>query len=214
MSTETNQPQDKRNSDFGLPQAEFRPIPERRGRGLRTAAILLIIVLIIGAGMAYWFFHYAPTSSHEEAYLNTNDIPTAGEDFIEDGELTPSPTPGEAKQDGEAQHILNKNVEAQESKNALAPDLPKKPQKGTITRLSTPQGCYYIVAGSFIDEDLASDYAKKLVKDGVDITILAPKQGEYFFRVAVAQADTLHEAHEEVEELKATYKNDIWVKKY
>ncbi|MEL6606832.1 MAG: SPOR domain-containing protein [Bacteroidota bacterium] len=221
MSTETNRPQEKKNSDFGLPQAEFSPIPESGGNWLRIIAIILVILLIIGAGAAYWFFYHAPASSREEAYLDTNEIATSDE-FIEDNALTAPPTASEAQKNDKMHDDFGGSMGVQEAEiftnkaeqKTFSNQPSKKPAKGAITKIDTPQGFYYIIVGSFVDGDLASDYANQLAKQGTDTTILAPEPGEYFHRVAVAQADTLYAAHEEVEELKATYGNKIWVKKY
>ena len=89
-----------------------------------------------------------------------------------------------------------------------------KPGRGTITRINTPQGLYYVVVGSFIDEDLASDYANKLAQQGVDVMHITPPQGQYYFRVAIKQTNTFRDAYEKAAILKATYGADIWVMKY
>ena len=221
MSTETNRPQEKNNSDFGLPQAEFSPIPERGGSWLRIIAVILVILLIIGAGAAYWFFYHTPASSREEAYLDTDEI-AINDEFIEDDALTAPPTSSETKKHDETHDDFGEYLDIQEpelsnneeEKEVLPIQPSKKPKKGTVTKVDTPQGAYYIIVGSFVDGDLASDHAHQLAKQGTDTTILAPEAGEYFYRVAVAQANTLYAAHEEIEELKATYGNKIWVKKY
>ncbi len=217
MSTETNQSQERKNSDFGLPQAEFRPIPERRGRGLTIIAIILVVMLILSAGAAYWFFYHAPASSQETAYLNTNEIPTAASDFIEDGEIAPSPTLADDKQGDKDQHSFVESEAIQEKaveKKSFPTYSTDKPSKGTITKVDKPQGHYYVIIGSFIDDDLALDYANQLADQGIDISILAPEQKGYFCRVAVAKADTFYAANEKIEDLKSSHGDKIWVKKY
>lgn len=218
MNTETNQPRRRENSDFGLPQAEFRPIPQRRSNELRIAIILLLIVLAVGASAAYWFFYHAPISSREEAYLDINQSTAASTEFIEDKELSPAPTPAEVPRNDEkkVQQTADENtsITPKIEEDQPTTHLIKNSSKGTITKISVPQGYYYIVAGSFIDDDLAVDYAKKLVKQGVDVTILIPEQDGYFFRVAVTQEDTRDAARKKLEELKPIYGNRIWIKRY
>ena len=219
MTTETNQPREKKNSDFGLPKAEFQPIPERGRSWVSIIAILLFALLVIGAGVSYWFFYHAPTSAREEAYLDTSQDSTADTAFIEDEELSPAPMLNvEAQRAKEPYQDFTKNAETQEKVEASSATLPARPleksQKGTIRKVDTPEGHYYLVVNSFIDEDLASDHAEQLAKQGIDTIILARERGSYFFCVAVAQEDTLYAAHEKIEALRAIHGNEIWVKKY
>lgn len=213
MSIETNQPHGNRNSDFGLPQAEFRPLPQRGGGGLRTAVILLLIIMAVGGGGAYWFFYHTPASSSEEAYL---DIQQATVADVEDEHLSSATTPVETKKDNGVQYSFGDSTDTfkkTERKKTTAYPSTKRP-KGTITKISAPQGCYYIVVGSFIDGDLASDHATQLAKKGIDAIILAPERKNDFSRVAIVQADTLYTAHEGIEKFKSVHGNRIWVKKY
>lgn len=220
MNTETHQPRKRENSDFGLPQVEFGPIPQRRSCELRIAIIFLLIILAVGAtaGAAYWFFHHAPISSREEAYLNINQSTAANTEFIEDKKLSTAPMPAEVPGNDEkkvrqtADQNTNVAPKTEEDQPTIYPT--KNLSKGTITKINAPQGYYYIVAGSFVDDDLAVDYAKKLVKQGIDVTILIPKQDGYFFRVAVAQEETHHAARKKLEELKSIHGSRTWIKKY
>ena len=103
---------------------------------------------------------------------------------------------------------LNKKLETLEG------EVEKYTKQGTITKINTPQGCYHVVVGSFIDEDLALDQANRLAQQGVNVTIIAPSKGQLFSRLAIEPKPTYTEAHEKAETLKAAYGTDIWVMKY
>ncbi|MCC5930017.1 MAG: SPOR domain-containing protein [Cyclobacteriaceae bacterium] len=85
---------------------------------------------------------------------------------------------------------------------------------GEITRIPASTGKYYIIIGSFIDVDLATDYGKKLAKDNVGSAILAPRGNAKFHRLAIADFASENEASAKAEELKAKYGPDVWVVKY
>ena len=219
MTKQANQPREEKNSDFGLPQAEFKPIADKGKKWLKITAIIVGIVLFIGAGVVYWFFFHAPAAEpSEEAYLMReeyeSEVPNADVDFIEDDASATHQAPAEAKQDTQT-HDLDKELEAlAEDTKVFSTPSNAKPEKGTITKINTSRGRSYVIVGSFIDDDLASDYASKLAKQGVDVMLIAPPQGKHFFRVAVEQEDSFYDANEKAEQLKATYGKDIWVMQY
>ena len=219
MSKQANQPREEKNRDFGLPQAEFKPIADKGKKWLKVTAIIVGIVLFIGAGVVYWFFSHAPAAEpSEEAYPMheeyESEVPNADVDFIEDDASATHQAPVEAKQDTQT-HELDKELEAlEEDTKAFNPPTTAKPEKGTITKINTPQGRYYVIVGSFIDDDLASDYANQLANQGVEVMLIAPPQGKHFFHVAVDQEDSAYDANEKAAALKATYGQDIWVMKY
>ena len=220
MSADTNQSKQEKNKDFGLPQAEFKPIEAEGGKWLRITSIIAGLVLIMGAGVVYWFFNRAssldlagkahPTHESKEngvqkANVDVSDVgaPAQHQATARDAALAHPAKESEIVV-GEA-HIADVNA----SLHAVQPR-----RGGTVTSINTSQGHYYVVVGSFIDDDLAADYANRLAQQGVDVMLIAPPQGQYYFRVAVDQKNTFHDAHEKLGALKATYGDGIWVLKY
>jgi len=91
---------------------------------------------------------------------------------------------------------------------------PAMPDPGDYQILSAKTGSYYVVIGSFVDSDLAEDYAKKLSADGVGTTILSP-EGKGFFRLAVGnEYSSFADASMELETVKGNYGPEVWVYKY
>ena len=213
MIKQANQSREEKRSDFGLPQAEFKPIADRGKKWLKITVIIVGIVLVIGVGVVYWFFSHAPAAEpSEEAYPMRKEyergVPNADVDFIEDD------ASAAAQQDTQT-HELDKEQEVlEEATQVFSTPATARPEKGTITKINTPRGCYYVIVGSFIDDDLAADYANQLAQQGVDVMLIAPPQGKHFFRVAVEQEASFYAANEKAAALKATYGKDIWVMKY
>jgi len=131
-----------------------------------------------------------------------------------DGDIPASHQP--TKQ-GAKKSTLAGEIEALEGEEHTAySNVPQaaQPEEGAITSINTPRGCYYVIVGSFIDGDLASDYAHRLAQQGIEVMLIAPPQGQYYFRVAIEQEDTFRDAYAKAEALKAVYGTDTWVMKY
>lgn len=220
MAAKTNQPQKEKNKDFGLPQDEFKPIESEGGKWFTITAIIVGLVLSMGAGIVYRFFYHAPSTDlaieaprmHE---VYKRETPETNVDFIDEDVPTIHQSTKKKTQTPKIAKELETLAEAgrgETKKRTRSPINTSK--KGTITKIITPRGYYYIVVGSFIDGDLASDYANQLVQQGVNVVLIDPLQGRYFFRVAIEQSNTFHDANKKVAAVKAKYGTDIWVIKY
>ena len=219
MTTKTNQPQQKKDKDFGLPQVEFKPIAARGRQWFRITIVIVGLVLILGAGVVYWFFYYSPNadlfirSTVPVPETHKTKVSDSNTDAIDDHTASKHQvTEQEVQTFKHAQDL--KTLEGAEKQKKLSTPHTIHPSKGTITSINTTGGHYYIVLGSFFDEDLALDYAHRLAQKGVEVTLIAPPPKQYFFRVAIKQGDTFHNAHEKLEALKAVYGPDIWLMKY
>jgi hypothetical protein len=113
-------------------------------------------------------------------------------------------------------------AEPQAKQQEVKPAEPAKPATAQgmypvadgIKRLSSATGQYYVIVGSFIDVDLATDYGKELAKDNIGSAILAPRGNAKFHRLAVGDFPTEKDASVKAEELKAKFGPDVWVVKY
>jgi SPOR domain len=220
MAVRINPSQKEKNQDFGLPQDEFKPIESEGARWFRITAIIVGLILSVGAGVVYWFFYRVPSVDssvetqpmHEE---RKNKIPEANVDFKDhDVPAAPQATQKNSPASKPVKELDTWVVAGKKDAKALNRLHADNPKRGTITKITAPQGYYYVVVGSFVDSDLASDYASRLARQGVDVTLIAPPQGQYFFRVAVEQRSTFHDTSKKVAALKAKYGTDIWIVKY
>lgn len=91
---------------------------------------------------------------------------------------------------------------------------PAKPETGEITTISGRTGRYYVIVGSFIDSDMAADYAVKLSKQGNNVTIIEPTGNRKFYRLAVKDGETFDQLNDELDTFRSTFGQDIWVVRY
>lgn len=148
--------------------------------------ILVVVLLITAAVLVYWFvFRSEPEPIVEEKPA-----------VIEQPVVIPEDTmPAE---------IIDEPVE----------DFTNEPEAGDIIELTEPTGNYYVVIASFIDDDLAMDYGKKLADEGQGSYILSPKGQKKFYRLAVAELSDINTATLRAEQLKSDYGDEVWVMKY
>lgn len=87
-------------------------------------------------------------------------------------------------------------------------------EAGVVETVSTSTGRYYIIVSSSIDEDLATDYAKKLALEGNDVKIIEHDAGKLlYYRVAVGDYGTLQQAEAALSQY-SNYGEGVWVLRY
>ncbi len=85
---------------------------------------------------------------------------------------------------------------------------------GIIETISSETGRFYVVVSSSVDDDLAMDYAKKLVKEGNIVKIIEPSyRNKLFYRVSLGDYDTWDQAVASIGTF-SSYGNGVWVLKY
>lgn len=84
---------------------------------------------------------------------------------------------------------------------------------GIIESITSPTGRFYVIVSSSIDQDLAMDYAKKLLNEGKNVKIIEPLAGELFYRVAIEGFDSRPNAVAAIGSYSA-YGDKVWVLKY
>ncbi len=160
--------------------------------------ILSIIgVLLIAAGV-YYFGFYAP---EQKAVAEKKAQDDAAAKKIADDEARDRKL--------EQDRLAREQAEA----DALAAQEEQIPTVGEINIITEPTGRYYVVIGSFVDEDLAMDYGKDLSELGIGSMILRPGQGK-FNRLALSDFGSWNEAQLEADNLKSEYSDALWVLKY
>jgi len=85
---------------------------------------------------------------------------------------------------------------------------------GSVTQLPNKTGNTYVIVSSFVDSDLAMDYANELAAGGKSPMIIPPFSRHRFFRVAIAEFSTFDEAKGKVDDFKAEFGQDVWVLRY
>jgi hypothetical protein len=89
-----------------------------------------------------------------------------------------------------------------------------KPAK--LVTISTREGRYYAVIGSFFDVDLAEDLGKELVASGVSAYILEPSGDVVFHRVGLLMENvsSMKDAEANLTSYREKYGNTVWAFKY
>jgi hypothetical protein len=110
------------------------------------------------------------------------------------------------------EYVVEKPVEPVEPVIEEEPD--PEPVVGQVNVLNSRTGRSYVVVGSFYDEDMASDYAKKLADNGTSAYIIPPFGKSKFNRVAIAETETFADATSKATELAGEYNEQPWPLKY
>jgi len=95
------------------------------------------------------------------------------------------------------------------------PELESAPKAiGAISEISQPLDKYYLILASFLDNDLAFDYAEKLILSGSNVIIILDFHVRYFTRVALLEYETLDKANVGLDKYKDEFDEQLWVLKY
>ena len=84
---------------------------------------------------------------------------------------------------------------------------------GSISKISQPLDKYYLILASFFDNDLAFDYAEKLILSESNLTIISPFSMSKFTRVAL-EYETLDKAKIGLDKYKDKFAEQLWILKY
>jgi len=106
--------------------------------------------------------------------------------------------------------VLEQTVEEVTPEPVEVKEVKKSSKK--IETGSTESGKYYIIVGSFKNENNADNLHEKLVKKGKSVTKL-PLDTNGYYKVAVGSFETIDAANSEVTNLASDF-SGIWIKKY
>ncbi len=163
-------------------------------KGSPVGWIILIIIVLISVGIGiFWWFNRG-TETPKPTYQ------------------APKQTPVVTKPDTATQMVEKTPASTKPPKTTTTTE--SSGTEGMVSEISEPTGRYYVIIASFIDDDLAMDYAKKLTKEGITCKILDPRGNKKFFRFSIADFPTVNEAAIRAEQLKSTYGEGVWVMKY
>jgi hypothetical protein len=170
----------------------------------------LILFLFFASVIGITFLYWSDIRNMTELYMTEDSKPTAsmlGDSVIEaevKKEVIPEPV---------IQEVLEPEVLESE---VLEPEVPESIPKaiGAISEISQPLDKYYLIVGSFLDNDLAFDYAKKLILSRSNVIIILDFHVRYFTRVALLEYETLDEANVGLDKYKDEFDEQLWVLKY
>ncbi len=154
-----------------------------------TRIIIIGAVAFVLIGFAFLYWHHKDDDKKVVAKA------TPKEQKVEPKPLEPKPEP----------------VKAEPVKKA-----PAKPvvSSGEVVTLTEKTGRSYVIVGSFFDGDLADDYGKKLINEGLNATVIKPFGKSRFYRVSISDFESYQEAVDEAEKAKSTYGGEVWALRY
>lgn len=174
------------------PTYRYTPEEERKKSPTGLIVFLSILGVLIVMLVIYWFFIRTPERPRQIQ-------PEISEEVTEDP--------------GASEPVVEQPVE--ETEPAPVVEEPVDTDEGSFETINSATGRYYIVLNSFVDEDLAADYARELAGQGVSTYIISPPGGRGFNRVVIDQDfGSWNEAENMMNEMKGTFGGDIWVLKY
>jgi len=176
-------------SEYELPQ----------GESIAPKIITFAILLIIAAGAIWYFGFYKPKQVAKEKARIEQEKAKARQDSLTRVANLQRMAAEKARQDSIARAT---ELAAQQ------------PKVGEMSTISQRTGRYYVIIGSFIDDDIAKDYAGKLGQQGLSTSLIAPWGNRKFYRLAIADLGSFDEAQAKADELKPTYGEGLWVLKY
>ena len=85
---------------------------------------------------------------------------------------------------------------------------------GAISVVNQPPKKYFLVVASFLDNDLANDYADQLIQSESNVFIIPPTSNSKFTRVALGKYETLGEVIDGINAYNDEFGEQIWALKY
>lgn len=176
-------------------------------KGKFTKIVIFGAILFVGLAFAFlwmndWFGGDAKEVAKKEVPVKKAPVKKAP------AKKEPEKKPAETESTA-----ANQNTPAS-SGNQTATSTPVATTPGTINTLTERSGNSFVVVASFVDTDIAMDYAKKLAADGKSPTIIPPFGNGLFSRVAIAGFPTVAAATQNLDNYKSDYGDDVWVLKY
>jgi hypothetical protein len=174
---------------------------DRRRNPVGLIISFILIGVIVIAIAVYWFFFREPTKKQ------VVQLPVVEE--------VEQPTVVEEEQPQEESEPQTTAV-VEETQPVETPETFAIVEEGSFETINQRTGRYYIVLNSFLDSDLAEDYAQNLAMDGVDTRIIPPTEVKKGFNRVVLSNEysTWEAADASIGELKGIFGESIWVLKY
>ena len=168
------------------------PKPKEKKKGNNSVFILLLLLLLLLLG-GYGVYHYNIFGIRDPADMATTE--TEVTPTVPDATLEPEPEP------------------EIEPPVVVVPEQEEEIKLTEITsRIDSPR--YFLVAGSFIDDDLARDYSNRLNKNGMSTFLIHPYGNINFYRLSIGEFDNLERAISEMETIQEDFEENLWVLKY
>lgn len=151
----------------------------------KNYSLLVMILVLAGILVGGWFYYDRSSNGEQQAETKEPDL----------AEQVAEPLPP-------VQEIIE--VPAEEVETYTLTEIKSR---GDNIR-------YFLVVASFIDEDLAKDHAEKLHSNKMNTFLVYPYGEIAYYRLAIGQFESFALAAQEIDKVKANFKENLWVLKY
>ena len=191
-----------------------------KGKFVRT--VIFGTILFVGLGFGSWYA-YTTFFSEEAKEIAQKKTPKKAQ------KKKPKPTKPVSDSTSVAEQQTNQpdktntstKVESKPETSSVAKtsggaseSTPVATNPGTINNLSARTGNTFVIIGSFVDGDIARDFAGKLASEGKSPSIIPPFGKGLFYRVAIAGFPTIASAQQNLDGFKNDYGQDVWILRY
>lgn len=181
--------------------------PHSESKSKFAKVVIFGIIIFAALGAIFWFM--SPLGGGEE------EAKPVAEKVQKPVAAKPEEKPAE-EADTETESAVPENTQPKTPAKQPATTRPKQvtANPGTVNALTSRTGNSFIVIGSFLDGDMAMDYANKLASQGKSPSIIPPFGNAITHRVAISGYPTFTDAQGALAGFRAEYGQDIWILKY
>ncbi|MEQ9468013.1 MAG: SPOR domain-containing protein [Ekhidna sp.] len=191
-----------------------------QSKGKFAKVVIFGVIIFASLGAAFWFL--SPMGGGEEGEKKPVAEKTTKPETEKPAETTPEETteetPKEAENNTQTQAAKPANNQPKTTPAAKKPAATKPKavasNPGTVNELTDRTGNMYIIIGSFLDRDMAIDFANELSAAGKSPSVIPPFGKAVTHRVAIAGYGSLAEAQRAIDGFKSEFGNDIWILRY
>ncbi|MEP2023070.1 MAG: SPOR domain-containing protein [Reichenbachiella sp.] len=205
MSFEDEKPDFEEAETPSLPP-NYKPYSYEESSGGFAKVIIIGVLIITIIGGVFYFF-----SSGGEKEIAKKEVPRKRVN-------KPAAKKPEPKEEVVAAEEKSTPVEKVEKVEKPAVTKPKpqvaSAQPGEIIRVTERSSRSYVIIGSFVDEDLAMDYATKLSGEGSGVKIIHPYGKAKRYRVSIADFSSYGDAASQLGSFKGQYGDEVWALQY
>lgn len=180
---------------------------EESSGGFAKVIIIGVLIITIIGGV---FYYLSPTGGEKE--VAKKEVPKKRvkktvkkpvEKPVEKPAATGGGETAEVKKEEKPKPVVSKPKPAAATANP-----------GEIVRVTERTSRSYVIIGSFVDEDLAMDYATELSGLGNGVKIIHPYGKSKRYRVSIADYSNYGDAASQLNGFKGEYGNEVWALQY
>lgn len=188
---------------------------EESSGGFAKVIIIGVLIITIIGGV---FYYMSPTGGEKEVAKKETPKKRVKKKPVT---KKPEPKPAEGTAQTASTDAGSKPAATTTTTKKVEKPVAEKPQPkaaaanpGEIIRITERTSRSYVIIGSFVDEDLAMDYATELSGQGSGIKIIHPYGKSKRYRVSIADYASYGDAASQLSGFKGEYGDEVWALQY